>query len=459
MDAFMEGLRAIFEWQNLLYIILGGFLGTVIGMLPGLGPATAVAILIPLMSTLGDPTGALILMAAVYYGAMYGGSRSAILLNTPGDASAIASTFDGYPMAQQGKAGEALTISTWASFFGGVVATLGFVALALPMARFAMSLQSYEYFLVYLLTLTAVVSLSIGQMVKGFISMCLGLLFAMVGVEAQTGFHRFDILAQNHLGSGIEVLVMIIGVFAISEVLVNYLGIDHAHAVKQQALGGFRVAKSTLKKLAGSVLRGTPLGFIIGVLPGAGGSIAALLSYSVEKQVSRHPEQFGKGAPAGLTGPESANNAASVGAMIPLLTMGIPGSSTAAVMLGALVMLGVQPGQQLFKNDPEMIWSFINSMFLGNIALVIINVALIGLLVKVLAMIVGSDMEERFRLAMLKSNNNPFLIFTHSPTSVILTVLIIVSLTYPLWMGAIQRRRRDRETANPTPARDQAATR
>lgn len=492
MDAFIEGLTTSLQPMNILWIVIGGFLGTVVGMLPGLGPATAVAVLIPV--TFGmDPVSALILMAAIYYGAMYGGSRSSILLNTPGDGSAIAATFDGYPMARQGKAGEAMALSAVASFIGGIMAVFGFILLAQPLANFALRFGPAEYFLLMLLTLSAIVSLSMGKMVKGFISMSLGLLIGTIGIDTQSGVYRFT-FGITELSEGLDFLIVIIGIYALGEVLFNFLTIDEDSKKERKKVGRIWFTKDQWKRSLMPMLRSGPLGFIIGVLPGAGGTIASMLSYSSEKQISKKPEEFGKGAPEGLAAPESANNAASVGAMIPLLTMGIPGSGTTAVMLGALIMLGIRPGPLLFENQPETVWTLVNSMFIGNVALVIINIVLVGLLVKILdtpakilyplivllafigtytlsytafdffllilfgyfglvmkildfplaplilAAIVGGDMEQNFRMA-LTSSNGSLGIFFDSGVSIALFVLIILSLCYPLIVKAFQRRK------------------
>lgn len=493
MDAFLQGFQIVLQPMNIFWVVIGGFLGTIVGMLPGLGPATAVAVLIPI--TFGmDPTSAIILMAAIYYGAMYGGSRSSILLNTPGDGSAIAATFDGYPMAQKGQAGEAMAISAVASFIGGVLAVFGFIFLAKPLANFALKFGPSEYFLLMLLTLSAIVSLSIGKMVKGFIAMALGLLISTIGIDPQTGVHRFT-MDIPHLSEGIEFLIVIIGVYAVGEVFYNFLTIDKVKKEKKK-VGRIWFTKEQWKRSKWPILRSAPLGFIVGVLPGAGGSIASMMSYSSEKQLSKKPEEFGEGAVEGLAAPESSNNAASVGAMIPLLTMGIPGSGTTAVMLGALIMLGVRPGPLLFENDPGMVWALINSMFIGNIALVIINILLVGLLVKildtpakvlypliimlafigtytlsystadyfllllfgviglfmkimdfpiaplVLAIIVGGDMEQNFRMA-LTSSNGSLSIFFSSGISITLIVLTVLSLFYPIVINKFKKKSRN----------------
>lgn len=496
MDAFLEGLMTSLQPINIMWIVIGGFLGTVVGMLPGLGPATAVAVLIPV--TFGmDPVSALILMAAIYYGAMYGGSRSSILLNTPGDGSAIAATFDGYPMAQKGMAGQAMALSAVASFIGGIMATAGFIILAKPLSEFALKFGPAEYFLLMLLTLSAIISLSTGRMVKGFIAMFIGLFLATIGIDTQSGVYRFT-FGIPHLSEGLEFLIVIIGIYAVGEVLYNFMNIDDDHKKEKKKVGKIWFTKEQWNRSKWPIIRNGPLGFIIGVLPGAGGSIASMLSYTTEKQLSKHPEEFGKGAPEGLAAPESSNNAASVGALIPLLTMGIPGSGTTAVMLGALIMLGIRPGPLLFENQPEMVWTLVNSMFVGNIALLIINILLVGLLVKILdtpakvlypiiimlafigtytlgystvdfflllvfgyfglvlkildfpiaplilAVIVGGDMEQNFRMA-LTSSQGSVSIFYGSPVAISLIVLTILSLFYPLILKAFKKRKQQTE--------------
>ncbi|WP_250543368.1 tripartite tricarboxylate transporter permease, partial [Staphylococcus pseudoxylosus] len=308
--SFLEGLTTAFHPMNLLWVLIGGFLGTVVGMLPGLGPATAVAVLIPV--TFGmEPVSALILMISIYYGAMYGGSRSSILLNTPGDGSAIAATFDGYPMTKKGEAGKALTISAIASLIGGIIAVIGFIILAKPLSDFALKFGPQEYFLLFLFTLSAIVTLSSGQMVKGFIATSIGLIISTVGVDLQTSIYRFT-FDISHLSEGIDFLVVIIGVYAVAEVLYNYLNL-HALKPPNTDVGSMKLSKEDWKKTRGAMFRQSPIGFLIGVLPGAGGSIAAMLSYSTEKQISKNGKNFGKGQIEGVAAPESSNNAASVG--------------------------------------------------------------------------------------------------------------------------------------------------
>lgn len=454
--SFLEGLSTAFHPMNILWVLIGGFLGTVVGMLPGLGPATAVAVLIPM--TFGmEPVSALILMVSIYYGAMYGGSRSSILLNTPGDGSAIAATFDGYPMTKNGEAGKALTISAIASLIGGIIAVFGFIILAKPLSDFALKFGPQEYFLLFLFTLSAIVTLSAGKMVKGFIATSIGLIISTIGVDLQSSIYRFT-FDNPHLSEGIDFLVVIIGVYAVAEVLYNYLHLD-ALKPPNADVGSMKLSKEDWKRTRGTMFRQSPVGFLIGVLP------------------------------------EASNNAAAVGALIPLLTMGVPGSGTTAVILGAVVMLGLQPGPLLFENEPEMIWTLINSMFIGNLFLVIINIALIGLLLKILrtppkvlypiilvlafigtytlgysitdfyiliifgiiglvmklldfplaplilAAIIGSDMEQNFRKSLIVSNNNVADIFLGSPISIVLSLMTIFALFYPLIIQLSKRKK------------------
>lgn len=485
----LNGLLTAIQPVNLLWLAIGGFLGTVVGMLPGLGPATAIAVLIPI--TFGmDSTSALIMLAAIYYGAMYGGSRSSILLNTPGDGSAIAATFDGYPMTKNGRAGEALAISAIASFIGGIIAVIGFVFLSEPLANFALKFGDPEYFLLMIFALSAIVSLSIGNMLKGFISMSIGLLISTVGIDSQSGVYRFTFDIPQ-LSDGIDFLVVIIGIYAVGEVLYNLLNI-HKTEKKKNKIGRIWITKNQWKRTKWPIVRGGPIGFLIGVLPGAGGTIASMLSYTTERQISKNPESFGKGAIEGVAAPESSNNASSVGSLIPMLTMGIPGSGTTAVMLGAIIMLGVKPGPLLFEDEPNMVYSLINSMFIGNIFLVIINILLVGLLVKILdtppkilyplilvlafigtytlnysivdfyilmifgvvglflkifdfpiaplilAIIVGSDMEQHFRKSVVAADGD-LTVFFSSPISIALMILIVASILYPFIVNYVKR--------------------
>ena len=378
-----DGMLIAMQPYHLLLVTFGGILGTIVGMLPGLGPATGVAVLLPITFTM-SPTAALITMAGVYYGAMFGGSRSSILINTPGDGAALAATFDGYPMSMNGKAESALAISAIASFIGGLISVVFLILLATPVAKFALKFGPAEYFLLMVTALSMTASMSKGNMVKGFISTIFGLMIATVGIDAQSGISRFT-FGVLELQTGIDFLVVIIGLYALGEVFKAYKEINDGKKVPQKKFGKIWITKEEWKRTWKPILRSTPLGFIVGALPGAGGTMASLMAYNNEKNLSKNPDDFGKGEIIGLAAPEAANNAASVGAFIPMLTLGIPGSGTTAIMMGALLMLGIQPGPLLFTQHPDVAWGLIASMIIGNFILAIVNIPMAGLLVRVLA--------------------------------------------------------------------------
>lgn len=492
------GMHQALTLTNIFWVFLGGVLGTVIGMLPGLGPATGVAVLIPITYGM-NPTTALITMAGVYYGAMFGGSRASILINTPGDASAIVTCWDGYPMTRNGQAGKALAISAWASFVAGLLSIILLIFLTLPVANFALKFGPAEMFALLVFALTATVTLSQGNLLKGFISLCLGFMISTVGIDAQTGIIRFT-LGIESLQDGIDFLVAMIGLYAVAEVFKNYSTLHMKYGVSTSTIGKVMMTREDWKRCIGPILRSTPLGFIVGVLPGMGGTIATLLAYSTEKQINKHPENFGKGAMEGLAAPEAANNASSAGSMIPLLTMGIPGSGTTAVMLGALMMLGVQPGPTLFTQHPEIPWGVIASLLIGNLLLLGINLPLVRPLVQllkvpqrillpiilglgfmgtylmnysasdffllvlfgvggyimskldipipplVLALILGETLEQSFRQAWTIGNGVPTFIFTR-PISLALLLLAAVSVVYSLLRDRQAARRRGQSQA------------
>jgi len=479
---------------NIVWLIIGSILGTVLGMLPGIGPSTGVALLLPLTFAM-NPATALIAMCAIYYGAMFGGSRSSILLNVPGDGAAVASAFDGYPMAQNGQAEAALAISAIASFIGGLIATVAFVLMALPMARFALKFGPPEYFTLMIFALAATASISKEALLKGIISMLFGLMLTTVGIDLQSGVQRFTFGIQD-LQTGIDFVVVIIGIYGISEVFKNFEGIKVSGAKPiQSKFGRIWITLEQWKRSIIPILRETPVGFIVGVLPGAGGTIAAMMAYNNEKQFSKEPERFGKGAIEGLAAPEAANNAASVGALIPMMTLGVPGSGTTAIMLGALLILGLQPGPLLFQQHPDVAWGVIASMFLGNVVCAIINLPLAGALVRVLsvppkilypmivamafmgvytinfsivdfyllvilgvigyfmkkykvpsaplilAVVVGQSMEQSFRQSLMLSDGS-LSIFFRSGISVTLLILAVISVAYPFISDWIKQSRK-----------------
>lgn len=384
LNFLVHGFGAVMTPLNMGWLVLGSILGTILGMLPGLGPTTGIALLLPLTFAMRPDT-ALITMCAVYYGAMFGGSRSSILLNVPGDGAAVASCFDGYPMAQQGRAESALAMSAIASFIGGMIATVAFVIIAVPVARFALRFGPPEYFMLMVFALAATSSISKEAMLKGFISMTLGLMIATVGIDAQSGTLRFT-FGIPALQTGIDFIVVIIGVYGLGEVFMNMETIASTTVANvQKKFGRIWITMAEWKRSFWPILRETPVGFFIGVLPGAGGTIAALLAYNNEKQMSKEPERFGTGTIEGLAAPEAANNAASVGALIPMMSLGVPGSGTTAIMLGALMVLGLQPGPLLFQQHAEIAWTVIASMFMGNVICAFVNIPLASVLVRVLS--------------------------------------------------------------------------
>jgi putative tricarboxylic transport membrane protein len=383
LQNLMHGFAVAGTPINILWVTIGGTLGTIVGMLPGLGPATGVAVLLPLTFSMG-PTAALITMCGIYYGAMFGGSRSSILINTPGDGAALAATFDGYPMAQNGRAEAALAMSAVASLIGGVIAAVMMTFIATPVSRFALRFGPAEYFLLMVAALSMTASMSKKNMIGGFVSMFVGLIIATVGLDSQSGVARFT-FGVMELQQGIDFLILIIGIYALGEVFKSFKSINEGQKKMQKKFGKIWFTKEDWKRCLWPILRSTPLGFIVGALPGAGGTMASLMAYNNEKHMSKNPDDFGKGEIVGLAAPEAANNAASVGALIPMMTLGIPGSGTTAVMMGALLMLGLQPGPMLFTQHPDIAWGLIASMFIGNIVLAIVNIPLAGILVRVLA--------------------------------------------------------------------------
>ncbi len=389
LDFLINGFSVALTWQNLLFAFVGVLIGTAVGVLPGIGPMSGVALLIPITATLTSGLDAenaaassIILLAGVYYGAMYGGSTTSILLNTPGESSSVVTALDGYQMAQQGRAGAALSIAAIGSFVAGIVSLLGLVLLAKPLSELALSFGPAEYFSLMLLGLCAVSGLAGKSITKAMIMTVFGLLLATIGMDNVSGVARFTYNIPN-LYSGLEFLTVAVGLFALGEVFRTILEKDKDGG-KVAKVGRILPTKQDMKESSIPILRGSLLGFFIGVLPGAGATLASFFSYIAEKKLSKHPEKFGKGAIAGVAAPESANNAASGGAMIPLLTMGIPGSGTTAILMGALIMYNVQPGPLLFEDHPQVAWGLIASMFIGNVMLLVLNMPLVKVFAKVI---------------------------------------------------------------------------
>lgn len=479
--------------MNLLLALIGVFLGTVIGVLPGIGPMTGIALLIPLTFSL-NPTSAIILMAGIYYGAMYGGSTTSILVNTPGESSSVVTCIDGYEMAKRGRAGPALAAAAIGSFVAGTFATLMLMVFGPWVARIALNFGPPEFFSLMVAGLTVVTSLAGRSVIKALLSTIFGLAIATIGIDNQSGVPRFT-FGNPELMDGLEFLVVAIGLFALSEVLVNLANLSEAVQERLSIKGGLWLTKEDWKRFVPSCIRGTLSGFFVGGIAGAGAAVASFVSYGLEKKASKYRDELGTGAIEGVTGPESANNAAAGGALIHLLCLGIPGSGTTAIMLGALLMIGLQPGPLLFQQQPQFVWGLIASMYIGNLMLLVLNLPLVGMWVKlldvplyllllfiilfsflgvytmnnsvqdlllmvgfgvigylmkrldipaspvILGMVLGKLMEEKMRQSLVISDGS-MMIFLTRPISLFLLILAVVSITNPYWkqIGSLVRR-------------------
>jgi putative tricarboxylic transport membrane protein len=381
LSALASGFAVAASPFNLAMVLIGCFLGTLIGALPGLGPINGVAILMPIAYALNfPPESALILLAGVYYGAEYGGRVSSILLNVPGDAGAVMTTLDGYPMAQKGEAAKALTLSALCSFFGGTMAVILLTLLAPLLARFAITFGPAEFVALMVFAFATLAALVGSNPAKTLIAAGIGLMIATVGVDSGTGVNRFT-FDSPHLLDGIDFLVVVIGLFGISEL---FALVEH-HAVpplKATGLGRIAVTLKDILDVKWTVVRSAAIGFIIGVLPGTGASVASAVAYGTERRIAGPGRRFGEGDLRGLAAPEAANNAAAGGALVPMLTLGIPGSGTTAILLGVLLLFNITPGPLLFTQHPDIAWGLIASMYIGNVALLVINIPLVGLLVR-----------------------------------------------------------------------------
>ena len=494
MDAFnnlMYGFGIALEPINIAYVFIGVFAGTIIGMLPGLGPISALALMIPLTFAM-EPSSGLILMAGVYYGAIFGGSTSSILLNAPGVAGTVATAFDGYPLARKGQAGKALAIAAYSSFLGGTISVVFLMLVAPILGKVAVSFGPAEYFALMVLGLTAVVTLSDKSLVKGMIAAVVGMMISIMGIDLQTGTERYT-FGTAHLLDGIDFLVVALGVFALAEVFYMLLSSGGGKKQPRNRVGSLRLSRSEIKDIAGPVGRSSLLGFFVGVLPGAGATVASFLGYSMEKRIAKDPETFGKGNIKGLAAPETANNAACTGSFVPLLILGVPGSGTTAVLLGALLVMGVSPGPMMLEQRPDVFWGVVASMYIGNIMLLVLNLPLIPLIAKILdmpralllslilifcmigvygtsfsvfdlmlllgfgllglgmrlfgfpaaplilALILGSIMEESMRRA-LQISGGDWSIFIDKPISLALLSIAVLSLLLPLAKQMISRR-------------------
>jgi putative tricarboxylic transport membrane protein len=490
LHQLLGGFATALSPVNLAYCFVGALMGTVIGVLPGIGPISGVAMLIPI--TFGmNPTTAIIMMAGVYYGAMYGGSTTSILINTPGENSSVVTALDGYQMARKGQAGAALAVAAIGSFIAGTISVVLLMLMAPALSSVALRFGPPEYFALMVLGLTAVASLGEGNMVKALISMTLGLILSTIGIDLQTGTSRFT-FHMAELLDGVEFLIPAIALFALAEV---YDSATRAEKTEERITVRDRLwlTRAQFRESLPPILRGSFLGFFLGVLPGAGATISSFMSYMVEKRLSKKPEEFGKGAIAGVAGPESANNAAAGGAMVPLLTLGLPGSGTTAVMLGALMMFGLKPGPLLIQENPAMFWGLIASMYIGNAMLLVLNLPLVGVFAKMLdlpknvllpmvlafsflgvwasststfdvvllagfgllgyfmrlldfpaaplllSLVLGDLMEQAMRQSLTISSGNP-LVFFQRPISLGLLIVSLLSVSYPILRGVWQRR-------------------
>ncbi|HLM14325.1 MAG TPA: tripartite tricarboxylate transporter permease, partial [Reyranella sp.] len=375
------GLSVAVSVQNLTYALLGCMLGTLIGVLPGIGPVATIAMLLPITFHL-PPTASLIMLAGIYYGAQYGGSTTSILVNLPGESASVVTCLDGYQMARNGRAGAALSISAVGSFFAGTVGTLIIVLFAEPLTRMAQKFGPADYCSLMALGLVAAVVLASGSVIKAIAMVFLGLLFGLVGTDVNTGAQRFTFDIPE-LSDGIDFAPIAMGLFGIAEIVVNL----ERHLTRTGGtikVGSLWPTREEMRRAIPAVLRGTTLGSILGVLPGGGPTLGAFSAYTLEKKISKTPEIFGKGAVEGVASPEAANNAAAQTSFIPMLTLGIPSNAVMALMVGAMIIQGIQPGPEVMTKKPDLFWGMIASMWIGNVMLLVINLPLIGMWVKLL---------------------------------------------------------------------------
>ncbi|WP_343561815.1 tripartite tricarboxylate transporter permease [Kiloniella sp. b19] len=387
IEGLLIGLATAFSLQNLLFVIAGCLIGTLIGMLPGLGPMSIIAIMIPVAISIGDPSAALILLAGVYYGAIFGGSTSSILINAPGVAGTVATSFDGYPMAQKGQAGKALTIAAIASFAGGTIGAILLLAFAPALSSVALLFHSAEYFALMVVGLSAIAAFAgEGKVLKALLMTVIGLMLATVGESALFNAPRFTMGLQD-LQSGFSFITLAMALFALPEALNLVFNPNKGQNSEDNGqISNLRITRDEARAMAPVVGRQSIQGFLIGVMPGAGATLASFLGYAVERNIAKGAEQdeFGKGSIKGLAAPETANNAACTGSFVPLLTLGIPGSGTTAILLGALIALNVNPGPRLMVDNPSVFWAVIISMYVGNVVLLILNLPLIPYIARLL---------------------------------------------------------------------------
>ncbi len=479
---------------NIFLCLLGCMVGTFVGVLPGLGPAAATSLLLPLTYKL-PPVSAIIMLGGIYYGTQYGGSTTSILINVPGEASSVVTCLDGYQMARKGRAGPALGMAAFGSFIAGTFGTLMLMIVGPPLAGLALRFGPPEFVGLVFLGLTMVTYLSSGSMAKSLMMATLGLLLSYVGIDLVTGRERFT-LGIPTIAAGFDIVPIVMGLFGVSEVLSNIEKTSATKLVFETNLKGLLPTKQDWKDSSGALTRGTLLGFVIGIIPGAGGLTASFISYAVEKKVARHPETFGSGDIRGVAGPETANNAAVQGAFIPMLTMGIPCNVVIAILIGALMIHGVAPGPRLMDDHPQLFWGVVGSMYIGNVMLLLLNLPLISMWVKllkvpysllfpfiflfcligaytvgnnvqdvyimilfgifgylmkkydyepaplVLAFVLGPMFENAFRQSLILSKGNP-MIFLSRPISAVFILGSLFLLVSPLILKSLRKRNRD----------------
>lgn len=491
MNQIVLGTQIVFQPTNLLFCFLGVLMGTLVGVLPGLGPTAAIALLLPATFHI-SPVAAIIMLAGIYYGAMYGGSTTSILVNIPGEAASVVTCLDGYQMALQGRAGPALGIAAFGSFIAGTISVLGLMLIAPPLAKLALSFGPPEYFSLMLMGIVVLIYLASGSILKALMMAVFGLLVGTIGQDSISGTLRLT-FGIRELYDGVGLIPAIMGLFGVSEVIANVEKVIKSEVIATKT----KNLLPSLKDWRDSfwpIIRGSITGFLIGILPGPSSTISSFTSYAMEKKLSKHPEKFGTGMIAGVAGPESANNAATGGSLIPLLTLGIPGNAVTALLLGAFMIHGVQPGPMLIPKHPDLFWGTIVSMYLGNVMLLALNLPLIGLWVQVLkvpypilfpfillfclvgvfslnfsqvevalmigfglfgylgrkfhfelaplvlALVIGPMMENYLRLSLIISRGNPGIFFKR-PISATLILITIALLISPLIPGIGRRRR------------------
>lgn len=496
-DHLLLGFSLATTPVNLFFAFLGVLLGTIIGALPGIGPSAGVAVLLPVTFSL-SPVTAMIMLAGIYYGAMYGGTITSVLINTPGESASVMTTLDGYQMALKGRAGAALGMAAIGSFIAGTLSVVLLMLAAPPLAEWAISFGPPEYFALMVLGLTTLASLTGGSMLKGVAMALAGLLLGTIGIDLMMGEPRYT-FDMVELYDRLDFLPVAVGLFAIGEILYNIYRPVRVEPIKAK-LSGLLPTRQDWRDSWAAILRGTMIGFFVGVLPGAGATISSFLAYATERRSSKHPEKFGTGVIEGVAAPESANNAASTGALVPLMALGIPGSGTTAVMLGALTLFGLQPGPLLMSTNPEVFWGLVASMYVGNVMLLILNLPLapvfasilrvpyailipiiigialfgvysvensifnVGIAILfggigfafriygyppaplVLALVLGPMLEKALRQSMQMSLGSPDIFFTR-PVSAGILGFALLAVLYPLISGMVRARRRSRALA------------